>query len=167
MRRRQSITPLYFVPSYRDISSTDAHAWQLTSMFGQAPKQAVQETQPAQKGQLVNITNKTPTVGQGRTVTSPDKVPQMVEGTEIVTGKRNKRERQELAEEGSFRQQNTLADFQQFAEIDQNDGDEPLKLDLVQESSAEPHKMPPSARRLLPPSDGDPNPPPVRGSYAG
>ena len=167
MRRRQSITPLYFVRSYRNISSLDAHVWQLTSMFGQAPKQAVQETQPAQEGQLVNITNKTPTVGPGRTVTSPDKVPRMMEGAEIVTAKRNKkRKRQELAEEGSFRQQTTLADFQQFAEIDQNDGEEPLKLDPVQESSVDPHKMPPSARRLLPPSDGDPNPPPVRGSYA-
>ena len=168
MRRRQSSTPLYFVPSYRDISSLDAHAWELISMFGQAPKQAVQETDPGQKGQLVNITNKTPMVGPGRVVNSPDKVPRMVEGAEIATGKRNKkRERQELAEEGSFRQQTTLADFQQFAEIDQNDGDEPLKLDPVQESSAGPPKMPPSARRLLPPSDGDPNPPPVRGGYAG
>ena len=137
-------------------------------MFGRVPKQAVQETQPAQEGQLVNITNKTPTVEAGRIVTSPDKVPQVVEGTEIVTGKtRKKRERQEPGEEGSFRQQTTLANFQQFAAIDQNDGEEPLKLDPVQESSADPPKMPPSARRLLPPSDGDPNPPPVRGGYAG
>ena len=137
-------------------------------MFGWAPKQAVQETEPTQEGQLVNITNKTPTVGPGRIVTSPDQVPQVVEGAEIVTGKRNKkRERQELAEEGRFRQQTTLADFQQFAEIDQSDRDEPLKLDPVQESSAERPKMPPSARRLLPPSDGDPNPPPVGGGYAG
>ena len=137
-------------------------------MFGQAPKQAVQETQPAQEGQLVNITNKTPTVEAGRIVTSPDKVPQVVEGTEIVTGKtRKKRERQELGEEGSFRQQTTLANFQQFVEIDQNDNEESPRFIPVQESSAEPHKMPPSARRLLPPSDGDSNPPPVRGSYAG
>ena len=132
-------------------------------MFGWAPKQAVQETETSQEGQLVNITNKTPTVGPGRIVTSPDQVPQVVEGAEIVTGKRNKkRERQELAEEGSFRQQTTLADFQQFAEIDQNDREESPKFDPVQESSAEPHKMPPSARRLLPPSDGDSNPPPAR-----
>ena len=137
-------------------------------MFGRVPKQALQEAQPAQEGQLVSITNKTPTVGPGRIVTSLDKVPRMMEGAEIVTGKRNKkRERQELAEEGRCRQQTTLADFQQFAAIDQNDRDEPPKFDPVQESSAEPHKMPPSARRLLPPSDGDPNPPPVRGSYAG
>ena len=137
-------------------------------MFGRAPKQAVQETQPTQEGQLVNTTNKMPTVEAGRVVTSPDEVPQVVEGAEIVTGKpRKKRERHELAEEGSFRQQATLADFQQFAEIDQNDREELPKFDAVQESSADPHKMPPSARRLLPPSDGDPNPPPVRGGYAG
>ena len=111
----------------------------------------------------MNITNKTPTVGPGRIVTSTDKVPQMAEGAEIVTGKtRKKRERQELAEEGSCRQQTTLADFQQFVEIDQNDREETPKFDPVQESSAEHPKMPPSARRLLPPSDGDPTPPPVR-----
>ena len=137
-------------------------------MFGRSPKQALQETDPSWEGQLVNITNKTPTVGAGRIVTSPDKVPQVVEGAEIVTGKtRKKRDRQVLAEEGSFREQTTLADFQRLAEIDQNDREEPPKFDPVQESSADPHKMPPSARRLLPPSDGDPNPPPVRGSYVG
>ena len=121
-----------------------------------------------QESQLVNITNKTPTMGPGRIVTSPDKVPRMREGAEIVTGKRTKKkERQGLAEEGSFRKQTTLADFQQFVEIDQNDRDEPPKFDPVQESSAgPPQDMPPSARRLLPPSDGDPNPPPVRGGYA-
>ena len=153
----------HFVRSYRDTRITrEADTW-LISMFGRHPKQALQETEPTQEGQLVNITNKMPTVGPGRVVTSTDKVPQMVERAEIVTGKtRKKRERQELAEEGSFRQQTTLADFQQFAEIDQNDREEPPKFDPVQESSAERPKMPPSARRLLPPSDGDPNPPPAR-----
>ena len=88
-----------------------------------------------------------------------------MEGAEIVTGKRNKkRERHELAEEGSFRQQTT--DFQQYVEIEQSNVDEPPKFDPVQESSVDPHKMPPSAWRLLPPSDGDPNPPPVRGGHA-
>ena len=134
-------------------------------MSGRSPKQAVQETETSKEGQLVNITNKTPTVGPGRIVTSTDKVARMVEGAEIVTGKtRKKRERQELAEAESFRQRTTLAGFQQFVEIDQNDREAPPKFDPVQESSAESHKMPPSARRLLPPSDGDPNPPPVRGS---
>ena len=116
------------------------------------------------------IANKTPTVEEGRIVTSPGKVPWMVEGTEIVTGKRNKkRERQELAEEGRCRQQTTLADLQQFVEIDYNTEvvEVSPKFDPVQESSAYPPKMPPSARRLLPPSDGDSNPPPVRGSSAG
>ena len=136
-------------------------------MFGRAPKQAVQETQPAQEGQLVNITNKTPTVGPRRIVTSPDKVPRVVEDAEIVTGKtRKKRERHELAEAESFKQQQSLADFQQFVEIEQNDREELPKFDPVQESSAYSHEMPPSARRLLSPSDGDPNPHPVRGSYA-
>ena len=145
---------------------------QSISMLGRAPNQAkvVQETdlEPFQVRELVNITNNAPMVEPGRIVTSPDKVPQVVEGAEIVTGKRNKkRERQELAEEGSFRHQTSLADFQQFVEIDQNDREEPPKFDPFQESSAGPPKMPPSARRLLPPSDGDSNPPPVRGSSAG
>ena len=91
----------------------------------------------------------------------------MVDGAEIVTGKRNKkRERQELAEEGRCRQQTTLADLQQFVEIDYDTEvvEVSPKFDPVQESSADPPKMPPSARGLLPPSDGDSNPPPVRGS---
>ena len=125
----------------------------------------MQETEPGQKGQLVNITNKISTVGLGRVVTSPDKVPQVVQGAKIVTGKpRKMRKRQELTEEGSFKHQTSLADFQQFVEIDQNDREEPPKFDLVQESSAYSHEMPPSARGLLPLSDGNSNPPPVRGS---
>ena len=132
-------------------------------MSGWSPQRVVQETEPGQKRQLVNITNKTSTVGPGRKVSSPDKVPQVVEGAEIVTGKRSKKEREDLAE-GSFKHQTSLADFQQLVEIDQNDGEEPPKFDPVQESSAYSHEMPPSARGLLPPSDGDPNPPPVRGS---
>ena len=137
-------------------------------MFGRARKQAVQETEPGMEDQLVNITNKTPTVEAGRTVTSPDKVPRVVEGAEIVTGKTSKkerrskkREREELPE-GSFKHQTSLVDHQQLAEIDQNDREEPPKFDPVQESSAYSHEMPPSARGLLPPSDGDPTPPPVR-----
>jgi len=143
-----------FVRSYRDTRiAKEADTWQVISMFGWSPKQAVQETEPAQEGQLVNITNK---------------VPQMMEGSEIVTGKyRKKRERQAWAEDGSFKQQTSLTDLQQFVEIDQNDREEPPRFDPVQESSAEPPKMSPSARRLLPPSDSDPNPPPVRGSYVG
>ena len=134
-----------FAPIYRDTRITrEADTCRLISMFGRSPKQAVQEAETSKEVQLVNITNKTPTVGPGRIVTSPDKVPRMMEGAEIVTGKRNKkRERHELAEEGSFRQQTT--DFQQYVEIEQSNVDEPPKFDPVQESSVDPHKMPPSA----------------------
>ena len=150
---------------------TGTHASpQFVSMLGRAQNQAKveQETEPSKEGQLVSITNKTTTVEAGRIFISTDKVPRMVEGTEIVTRKRNKkRERQELAEEASFKHKSSLVDFQQFVQIDQNDTEVSPKFDPVQESSAEPHKMLPSARRLLLPSDGDPNPPPVRGSYVG
>ena len=125
---------------------TEAVTWQLISMSGWSPQQVVQETEPGQKGQLENITNKTPSVGPGRIVISPDKVPQVVEDAKIVTAKpRKMRKRQELTEEGSFKHQTSLADFQQFVEIDQNDREEPPKFDPVQESSAYSHEMPPSA----------------------
>ena len=110
------------------------------SMLGRAPNQAKveQETEPSKEGQLVNIT-KTTTVEAGRIFISIDKVPRMVEGTEIVTGKRNKkRERQELAEEASFKHKSSLVDFQQFVQIDQNDTEVSPKFDPVQESSADP-----------------------------
>ena len=113
-------------------------------MSGWSPQQVVQETEPGQKDQLVNTgTNKTPTVGPGRIVISPDKVPQVVEDAKIVTAKpRKMRKRQELTEEWSFKHQTSLADFQQFVEIDQNDREEPPKFDPVQESSAYSHEMP-------------------------
>ena len=134
-------------------------------MSGWSPQRVVQETEPGQEGQLVNITNKISTVGPGRIVTSPDKVPQVVQDAKIVTGKpRRMRERQELADEGSFKNQSSLADSQEFVEIDQNDREVSPWFEPVQEFTAEPYKMPHSARRLLPPSDGDPNPPPVKGS---
>ena len=120
-------------------------------MSGWSPQRVVQETEPGQKGQLVNITNKISTVGLGRVVTSPDKVPQVVQGAKIVTGNpRKMRKRQALTEEGSFKHQTSLADFQQFVEINQNDREELPKFDPVQESSAYSHEMPPSARGLLP-----------------
>ena len=52
--------------------------------------------------------------------------------------------------------------LQDFVEIDQTDRDESPKLEPLQESS--PSEMLPSAQGLLTPSDGDPNPPAVRGS---
>ena len=89
----------------------------------------------------------------------------MMDGAEIVTGKAG-RKKETLLEGGRFRQQTSLADLQQFAQIDQSDRDESPKFEPVQESSAYPHEMPPSAREMLPPGDGDSNPPPppVRGS---
>ena len=87
-----------------------------------------------------------------------------MDGAEIVTGKAGKKEA--LLEGGRFMQQTSLADLQQCAQIQQSDRDESPKFVPVQESSAYPHEMPPSAREMLPPSDGDSNPPPppVRGS---
>ena len=134
-------------------------------MGNQQAQPAAQETLQSSSGQLVNTTNRISTVGLGRVVTSPDKVPQVVQGAKIVTGKpRKMRKRQEMTEEGSFKHQTSLADFQQFVEIGQNDREEPLNFDPVQESSAYSYQMPPLARGLLPPSDGNSNPPPVRGS---
>ena len=126
----------------------------------------MQETDLMQVGgQLVNITNKTPTVGGGKIVISTNKVFMGADNAEVVTGKTGKkRERQVLAmEEGKFRQQTSLADLQDFVEIDQKDRDESPKFEPVQESS--PHEMPPTAQGLLISSDGDPNPPAVRGSW--
>ena len=116
-----------------------------------------------QVGRLVNTTNKVPTVMAEQIVVSTNKVLQVMDDAEVVTGRTGKkRERQVLAEEGKFRQQTSLADLQEFVEIDQKDRDESPKFKPVQESS--PPEMPPSAQGLLTPSDGDPNPPTVRGS---
>ena len=116
-----------------------------------------------QAGQLVNITNKTPIAMVGQIVISTNKVLQVMDGAEVVTGKTGKkRKKRVLAKEGKFRQQTSLADLQEFVEIDQKDRDESPKFKPVQESS--PPEMPPSAQGLLTPSDGDPNPPTVRGS---
>ena len=102
-----------------------------------------------QVGQIVNITNKTPMV--------------RMDGAEVVTGKTGKkRERQVLGEEGRLRQQISLADLQEYVEIDQKDREESPTFEPIQEPS--PREMPPSAQGLLTPSDGDPNLPAVRGS---
>ena len=123
----------------------------------------MQETDPMQVGQLVKINNKVPTVMAEQIVISTNKVLQVMDGAEVVTGKTGKkRERRELVEEGKFRQQTSLADLQEFVEIDQTDRDESPTFDPIQESP--PCEMPLSAQGLLTPSDGDPNPPPVRGS---
>ena len=123
----------------------------------------MQETDHMQVGQLVKINNKVPTVMAEQIVISTNKVLQVMDGAEVVTGKTGKkRERRVLVEEGKFRQQTSLADLQEFVEIDQTDRDESPTFDPIQESP--PPEMPPSAQGLLTPSDGDPNPPAVRGS---
>ena len=111
----------------------------------------------------MNITTKTPTVRGGKIVISTNKVFMGSDSAKVVTGKaEKKRERQALVEEGRYRQQTSLADLQQYAEIVPHDREESPKFKPVQESS--PPEMPPSAQELLTPSDGDPNPPAVRGS---
>ena len=135
-------------------------------MGSQQAQSAEQETLQSSSGQLVYTTYKTPTLNRsGTLVTSPDKVPKLLEGTVMGTGSATTtsgKERERLAKEGRLEQQPSLADLQQFVEIEQNDREEPPKFDLVQESSAYSNEMPPSARGLLPPSDGNSSPPPVR-----
>ena len=135
-------------------------------MDNQQAQSAEQETFQNSSGGLVCITTKTPTLDRsGKLVTSPDKVPEPLEGTVMVTGSATTtsgKERERLAKEGKLEQQPSLADIQQFVEIDQNDREELPKFDLVQESSAYSHETPPSARGLLPSSDGNSSPPPLR-----
>ena len=96
-----------------------------------------------QVGQLVN-TNKTPTARGGRIIISTNKVLQVMDGAEVVTGKTGKkRKRQVMMEEGKFGQQMSLADLQQFVDIDQTDREESPMFKPVQESS--PPEMPTSA----------------------
>ena len=137
-------------------------------MGNQQAQQAEQETLQSSSGELVDTTNKTPTLDRsGKLVISPDKVPKLLEGTVMVTGgvtSTSGKERERLANEGRLEQQPSLADLQQFVEIDQKDREEPPKFDPVQESSAYSHEMPPSAQRLLPSSDSNSSPPPLRTS---
>ena len=133
-------------------------------MDNQQAQQAAQEMHQSSIGEPVNTTNMTPTLdGSGKLVISPDKVPKLLEGAVMVTGNvtsTSGKERKRLAKEGRLEQQPSFADLQQqSAEIDQNDGEELPKFVPVQESSTYSHEMPPSARGLLPPSDGDSNPP--------
>ena len=140
-------------------------------MDNQQAKQAAQEMHQSSIGELVNTTSKTPTLDRsGKLVISPDKVPKALEGMVMVTGSvtsASGKERKRLVKEGRLEQQPSFADLQrQSAEIDQNDREELPKFVPVQESPAYSHEMHPSARGLLPPSDGDSNPPiaPVRTS---
>ena len=108
-----------------------------------------------QVGQLVNIANKTPTVGGEKIVISTNKVFMRMDGAEMVTGKiGKKRERRVLAEEGRLRQQISLGDLQQFVEINQTDQEESPTFESVQESS--PCQMPPHPKGCLVPVTGTP-----------
>ena len=135
-------------------------------MGSQQAQSAEQETLQSSSGQLVYTTYKTTTLDRsGALVISPDMVPKSLKVTVMVTGSETStsgNERERLAKEGRLEQQPSLADLQQFVEIEQNDREEPPKFDLVQESSAYSNEMPPSARGLLPPSDGNSSPPPLR-----
>ena len=133
-------------------------------MGNQQVQQAEQEMHQSSIGELVNTTSKTPILDwSGKLVVSPDKVPKLLEGAVMVTDSvtsTSGKERKRLAKEGGLEQQPSFADLQQqSAEIDQNDREELPKFVPVQESSAYSHEMPPSARGLLPHSDGDFNPP--------
>ena len=138
-------------------------------MGNQQAQPAEQETFQSSSGQLVYTTTKTPALDRsGKLVISSDKVLKLFEGTVMVTGSATStsgKERERLAKQGRLEQQPSLADLQQFVEIDQNDREEPPKFDPVQESSAYSHEIPPSARGLLPPSDGNSSPPPHRTSF--
>ena len=135
-------------------------------MGNQQAQSAEPETLQSSSGQLVYTTYKTTTLDRsGTLVISPDMVPKSLKVTVMVTGSETStsgNERERLAKEGRLEQQPSLADLQQFVEIEQNDREEPPKFDLVQESSAYSHEMPPSAQGLLPPSDGNSSPPPLR-----
>ena len=134
-------------------------------MGNEQAQPAEQETLRSSSGEPVYTTNKTPTLDRsGKLVIATDKMPKLLEGTVMVTGgvtSTSGKERERLANEGRLEQQPSLADLQQFVEIDQNDREELPKFDPVQESSAYSHYMPPSARGLLPSSDGNSSPPPL------
>ena len=138
----------------------------LLVMAAQQTQQVVQEILQSRRGQLVSITNKIPALDRsGKLVITPHKVPKVMEGTAMVTGVMTSTSGKEKGlgvEEGKFTQQTSLVHLQQFVEIDQTDREVSPKYEPVQESS--PRQMPPSPQGLLAPSDGDPNPPPVRGS---
>ena len=117
------------------------------------------------KQQLVNITNKVPTLDSSRKlVCTPHKVPQLFDDAEIVTGSGiwTGEERERLVEhERSIKWEQSIADNQIAAEIIPRDGEECPKFQSEQDSSACTHETPPSAQRMHPPGDSDPTPPPV------
>ena len=84
-------------------------------MGNEQAQPAEQETLQSSRGQLVDTTNKTPTLDRsGKLVISPDKVPKLLEGTVMVTGGETStsgKERERLANEGRLEQQPSLADL--------------------------------------------------------
>ena len=108
-------------------------------MGNQEAQPAEQEALQSSSGQLVNTTNKTPTLDRsGKLVTSPDKVPKLLKGSEASGSETSTsgNERERLTNEGRLEQQPSLTDLQQFVEIDQNDREELPKFEPVQVSSA-------------------------------
>ena len=114
----------------------------------------------------MNITNKILTLGtSGKLVITPHKVPKAMAVAKVATcvmTSTSGKEKGLGVGEGKFTQQTSLVYLQQFVDIDQTDGEVSPKFEPVQESS--PPEIPPLAQGLLSPSDGDPNPPAVRGS---
>ena len=121
----------------------------------QQTQQAVQEMPQSGRGQLVNITNKTPTLGTtGKLVITPHKVPKAMAVAKVATcvmTSTSGKEKKLGVKEGTFTQQTSLVYLQQFVEIDQTDREVSPKFEPVQESS--PSEMPPSPQGLLPPND--------------
>ena len=120
------------------------------------------------KQQLVNITNKLPTLDSSRKlVCTPHKVPWLQDDAEIVTGSTiwTGEEKERLVEHGGrVKWEQPLADTDQIVtEIIPCDGKECPKFQSEQDSSACTHETPraPSAQRMHPPGDSAPTPPPV------
>ena len=144
--------------------SRPRYAGEVEVMDNQQAKQTVQEMHQSSIGELMNTTSKTPTLDRsGKLVIFLDKVPKLLEGAVMVTSSvtsTSGKERKRLVKESGVEQQPSFVDLQQqSAEIDQIDREELPKFVPVQEFSTYSHEMPPSVRGLLPPSDGDSNPP--------
>ena len=115
------------------------------------------------KQQLVNITNKIPTLDSSRKlVCIPHRVPRLPGDAEIVTGSGSwtGEERERLVEhEGRVKWEQSIADNQLVAEIIPCDGEECPKFQSEQDSSACTHETPPSAQMTCLPCDSAPTTP--------
>ena len=116
------------------------------------------------KQQLVNITNKLPTLDSSRKlVCTPHKVPRLPGDSEIVTGSAiwTWQERERLVEHRRVKWEQSIADNQIAAEIILCDGEECPKFHSEQDSSACTNETPHSAQRTRPRGDSAPTPLPV------